>query len=92
MSVYKSVLNYEIATLLYVYEWDLYVSAYFLEYLLFISGFAEIWVSTNDSTVENIAQEEGVLVHKRSPETDTDEASSIFAIQEFLQYHPGSGI
>ncbi|RXG73517.1 N-acylneuraminate cytidylyltransferase [Armadillidium vulgare] len=49
--------------------------------------FCSIFVSTDCDKIESLAKEEEALVHRRADYTATDEASSVLAVQEFLQYH-----
>ncbi|CAL4093577.1 unnamed protein product, partial [Meganyctiphanes norvegica] len=49
--------------------------------------FDSIWVSTDDDKIASCAIQGGAHVHRRASYTATHEASSITAIQEFLQYH-----
>ncbi|CAG7820071.1 unnamed protein product [Allacma fusca] len=52
--------------------------------------FDDIWVSTNDPSIKEYALRLGVQVHDRAPHTATDHATSMVAVQEFLQGHPGT--
>ncbi|KAB7498754.1 N-acylneuraminate cytidylyltransferase, partial [Armadillidium nasatum] len=49
--------------------------------------FSSIFVSTDCDKIESLAKEEEAFVHRRADYTATDEASSVLAVQEFLQYH-----
>nr|CAI5853591.1 unnamed protein product [Callosobruchus analis] len=53
-----------------------------------VKGLNSIWVSTDHSRIAEIAEKENVNVHWRSEESATDTASSLLAVQEFLQNHP----
>ncbi len=46
--------------------------------------FDEIWVSTDDQRIAKIAESYEVKVHFRNEKSATDSASSLIAIQEFL--------
>nr|XP_045607221.1 N-acylneuraminate cytidylyltransferase A-like isoform X2 [Procambarus clarkii] len=50
--------------------------------------FNSIWVSTDDEKIAECAVKGGAKVHHRAEYTAADEASSLCAVQEFLQYHP----
>ncbi|XP_077284888.1 CMP-sialic acid synthase, partial [Arctopsyche grandis] len=52
------------------------------------NAFESIWVSTDHELIAQEARKGGAQVHNRSAESATDEATSIFAVQEFLHYHP----
>ncbi|XP_068242587.1 N-acylneuraminate cytidylyltransferase A isoform X3 [Palaemon carinicauda] len=51
-------------------------------------GFNSLWVSTDDDNIAEHAEKGQANVHRRASYTATDEATSLTAIQEFLQYHP----
>lgn len=53
-------------------------------------GFNSIWVSSDYDEILDVAVKNGAKVHRRSPETSTDDATSIEAITEFINCHPGS--
>jgi len=50
--------------------------------------FHEIWVSTDNPAIKHYAMKLGVHVHDRAAYTATDEATSLVAVQEFLEKHP----
>ncbi|XP_066979149.1 N-acylneuraminate cytidylyltransferase A isoform X2 [Macrobrachium rosenbergii] len=50
--------------------------------------FDSIWVSTDDDKIAEYAEKGQANVHRRASYTATDEATSLIAVQEFLQYHP----
>ena len=47
--------------------------------------FAEVWVSTDDIEIANIAREWGASIHMRDPSTATCEASTESALLDFLR-------
>ncbi|XP_053630685.1 N-acylneuraminate cytidylyltransferase isoform X2 [Cherax quadricarinatus] len=49
--------------------------------------FSSIWVSTDDEKIAECAKNGGAKVHHRAKYTAVDEASSLCAVQEFLQHH-----
>ncbi|VEN52617.1 unnamed protein product, partial [Callosobruchus maculatus] len=53
-----------------------------------VKGLDSIWVSTDHTRIAETAENENVNIHWRSAESATDTASSLFAVQEFLKYHP----
>lgn len=53
------------------------------------AGFSSIWVSTDSEKIAECAREGGANVHWRAEFTATDDAPSLVAVQEFVQYHPG---
>ncbi|XP_042206806.1 N-acylneuraminate cytidylyltransferase-like isoform X2 [Homarus americanus] len=50
--------------------------------------FSSIWVSTDDDKIAECAKDGGAEVHYRAQYTAVDKASSLCAVQEFLQHHP----
>ncbi|XP_063961671.1 N-acylneuraminate cytidylyltransferase-like [Lytechinus pictus] len=50
--------------------------------------FDSVWVSTDHDGIARISKEWGAQVHRRSPHTSRDQATSIEAVQEFLIEHP----
>ncbi|XP_072168067.1 N-acylneuraminate cytidylyltransferase-like [Diadema setosum] len=46
--------------------------------------FTDVWVSTDHDEIAKIAKEWGAKIHRRSPHSSRDEASSIEAVHEFL--------
>lgn len=50
--------------------------------------FAEVWVSTDDAQIGQIAERCGAKVHWRAPETATSTASTESAILDFVGAHP----
>ncbi len=46
--------------------------------------FDEIWVSTDDQRIAKIAESYEVKVHFRNEKSATDSASSLIAVQQFL--------
>jgi N-acylneuraminate/3-deoxy-D-glycero-D-galacto-nononate cytidylyltransferase len=59
-----------------------------IERLLHFGQFDNIWVSTDHPDIAAEAERFAVNVHWRSKESASDTATSIEAVQEFLQYHP----
>ena len=57
--------------------------------LKLLLGIDEIWVSTDDNEISRLAEESGSHVHRRAAYTATSSASSLLAVQEFLEYHHG---
>ena len=49
--------------------------------------FDEIWVSTDDDEIARVSKEWGANVHRRHPETATNEASTESAMLDFLKHH-----
>ncbi|CAG2101008.1 unnamed protein product, partial [Medioppia subpectinata] len=58
--------------------------AWVLEPMKLSDVFDEIWVSTDDDMIASIALSFGVNVHRRSDKSATDSATSLTAVQEFL--------
>ena len=52
-------------------------------------GFQSVWVSTDSEVIAEYARTGEAKVHWRAPYTATDEASSLCAVQEFIEHHPG---
>ncbi|KAG0729288.1 N-acylneuraminate cytidylyltransferase A [Chionoecetes opilio] len=50
--------------------------------------FQSVWVSTDSKAIAECARAGEAEVHWRAPYTATDGASSLCAVQEFLEYHP----
>ncbi|KAF5285783.1 hypothetical protein FQA39_LY04244 [Lamprigera yunnana] len=50
--------------------------------------FDSIWVSTENDLILDESSKHSINIHWRSYETATDEASSLSAVQEFLEKHP----
>ena len=50
--------------------------------------FAEVYVSTDDEEITEVAIACGAKVHKRAAHTATHDASTELAIQDFLDAHP----
>uniref|UniRef100_A0A7S3B0V2 N-acylneuraminate cytidylyltransferase n=1 Tax=Haptolina ericina TaxID=156174 RepID=A0A7S3B0V2_9EUKA len=50
--------------------------------------FTEVWVSTDDDTIEQSALESGARVHRRAAETATATASTESAMKDFIDVHP----
>jgi N-acylneuraminate cytidylyltransferase len=62
--------------------------AWSIEAALESEAFDEVWVSTDGDEIARVAEEYGAQVHRRSPITATDKASSDLALVEFaLQHH-----
>ena len=57
-----------------------------------ISAFDSIWVSSDHDQILEVAKETGARTHRRSAETSSDQSSSIAAVLEFLQTHPGAPV
>jgi len=55
-------------------------------------GFSSIWVSSDHDEILDVALKNGAKVHRRSPETATDDATSLCAITEFINCHPEADI
>ncbi len=51
--------------------------------------FDEIWVSTDDQRIAKVAESYEVKVHFRNEKSATDSASSLIAVQEFLDCNKG---
>ncbi|XP_013794448.1 N-acylneuraminate cytidylyltransferase-like isoform X2 [Limulus polyphemus] len=51
-------------------------------------GFDSLWVATDDNDIAEVASKWGANIFWRSPRTSQDRATSVEAVQEFLQYHP----
>ena len=59
------------------------------------SVFKSIWVSTNDLSVikwVNSTFKDAVRIHERAEYTATDTASSLLAVQEFLNSYSGKEV
>ncbi|XP_027213760.2 N-acylneuraminate cytidylyltransferase isoform X1 [Penaeus vannamei] len=54
--------------------------------------FSSIWVSTDSEKIAECAREGGANVHWRAGFTATDDAPSLVAVQEFVQYHPDTEV
>mmetsp|Transcript_39842 Transcript_39842/g.70045 ORF Transcript_39842/g.70045 Transcript_39842/m.70045 type:complete len:245 (-) Transcript_39842:55-789(-) len=50
--------------------------------------FAEVWVSTDHDKIAEVATASGAKVHRRSPETATNTASTELALIDFADAHP----
>ncbi|XP_071482688.1 N-acylneuraminate cytidylyltransferase-like, partial [Diadema antillarum] len=50
--------------------------------------FDSVWVSTDHDEIARIAEEWGAKIHRRSPHSARDQATSIEAVQEFLNENP----
>ena len=50
--------------------------------------FDEVWVSTDDDGIAEVALQCGAKVHRRAPETATATASTESAIKDFVDAHP----
>ncbi|KAK5641260.1 hypothetical protein RI129_009807 [Pyrocoelia pectoralis] len=59
-----------------------------LKVILKVNGFDSIWVSTDNYQIYREVIKSSVNIYWRSAESATDEATSIFAIQQFLVDHP----
>lgn len=59
-----------------------------IESALQSGAFDEIWVSTDDDEIARVANDWGAHVHRRDPQTATDEASTESAMLDFLNHHP----
>ena len=52
------------------------------------SYFDEVWVSTDDDEIQDVALSFNARVHRRNPLTATDTASSESVVLDFLEQHP----
>lgn len=52
-------------------------------------GLTSIWVSSDHDDILELAHQNGAQIHRRSAESSSDGASSLDAINEFLDSHSG---
>lgn len=55
-----------------------------------MAGLSSIWVSSDHDDILQLAHENGAQIHRRSAASSTDGASSVDAINEFLDSHSGT--